>query len=398
MYYITFFAFFIDFFHLFSIKNLKSAEELIIMEKNNYRPQKSPGGSISGKSGRTEEKSMAAKNIDWANLGFGYMKTDYRYVSNYKNGSWDQGALTTDDQILLNECACVFQYAQTCFEGLKAYTTEDGHIVTFRPDLNGERMENSAKRLEMPVFPKERFVEAVTKVVEANADYVPPFGSGATLYIRPYMFGSDPVIGVKPASEYQFRTFCTPVGPYFKGGAKPITIRVCDFDRAAPHGTGHVKAGLNYAMSLHAIVDAHQQGYDENMYLDAATRTNVEETGGANFIFVTKDNTVVTPKSDSILPSITRRSILYVAEHYLGLKAEEREVPFEEVKEFAEAGLCGTAAVISPIGKIVDHGNEICLPSGMEKMGPVTQKLYDTLTGIQMGRIEAPQGWIHVIR
>ena len=309
---------------------------------------------------------MAAKNIDWANLGFGYMKTDYRYVSNYKNGSWDQGALTTDDQILLNECACVFQYAQTCFEGLKAYTTEDGHIVTFRPDLNGERMENSAKRLEMPVFPKERFVEAVTKVVEANADYVPPFGSGATLYIRPYMFGSDPVIGVKPASEYQFRTFCTPVGPYFKGGAKPITIRVCDFDRAAPHGTGHVKAGLNYAMSLHAIVDAHQQGYDENMYLDAATRTNVEETGGANFIFVTKDNTVVTPKSDSILPSITRR--------------------------------CGTAAVISPIGKIVDHGNEICLPSGMEKMGPVTQKLYDTLTGIQMGRIEAPQGWIHVIR
>ena len=151
-------------------------------------------------------------------------------------------------------------------------------------------------------------------------------------------------------------------------------------------------------MSLHAIVDAHQQGYDENMYLDAATRTNVEETGGANFIFVTKDNTVVTPKSDSILPSITRRSILYVAEHYLGLKAEEREVPFEEVKEFAEAGLCGTAAVISPIGKIVDHGNEICLPSGMEKMGPITQKLYDTLTGIQMGRIEAPQGWIHVIR
>ena len=212
------------------------------------------------------------------------------------------------------------------------------------------------------------------------------------------MFASGPVIGVKPSTEYQFRLFGTPVGPYFKGGAKPLTICVSDFDRAAPHGTGHVKAGLNYAMSLHAIVDAHQQGYDENMYLDAATRTNVEETGGANFIFVTKDNTVVTPKSDSILPSITRRSILYVAEHYLGLKAEEREVPFEEVKEFAEAGLCGTAAVISPIGKIVDHGNEICLPSGMEKMGSVTQKLYDTLTGIQMGRIEAPQGWIHVIR
>ena len=341
---------------------------------------------------------MAKQNIDWANLGFGYIKTDYRYVSNYKNGAWDEGGLVTDDTITLNECACVFQYAQTCFEGLKAYTTEDGHIVTFRPDLNAERMMNTAARLEMPQFPKERFLDAITKLVEANADYVPPYGSGATLYIRPFLFGTNPVIGVKPATEYQFRAFVTPVGPYFKGGAKPITIRVCDFDRAAPHGTGHVKAGLNYAMSLHAIVDAHNQGFDENMFLDAATRTYVEETGGANFIFVTKDNTVVTPKSDSILPSITRRSILYVAEHYLGLKAEERPVPFEEVKDFAECGLCGTAAVVSPVGKIVDHGKEICLPSGMEKMGPITQKLYDTLTGIQMGHIEAPEGWIHVIK
>lgn len=341
---------------------------------------------------------MAKKEIDWSNIGFGYIKTDYRYVSNFKDGSWDEGALITDDTITLSECACVLQYAQTCFEGLKAYTTEDGHIVIFRPDLNAERMMNSAARLEMPQFPKERFVEAVTKLVEANADFVPPYGSGATLYIRPYMFGTNPVIGVKPASEYQFRAFCTPVGPYFKGGAKPITIRVTDFDRAAPHGTGHVKAGLNYAMSLHAIVDAHKQGFDENMYLDAGTRTYVEETGGANFIFVTKDGTVVTPKSDSILPSITRRSILYVAEHYLGLKTEERKVPFSEVKDFAECGLCGTAAVISPVGKIVDHGNEICFPSGMEKMGPVIQKLYDTLTGIQMGHIEAPEGWIHVIK
>lgn len=348
--------------------------------------------------GRMEEFPMAKKDIDWSNIGFGYIKTDYRYVSNFKDGSWDDGALITDDTITLSECACVLQYAQTCFEGLKAYTTEDGHIVIFRPDLNAERMMNSAARLEMPQFPKERFVEAVTKLVEANADFVPPYGSGATLYIRPYMFGTSPVIGVKPASEYQFRAFCTPVGPYFKGGAKPITIRVTDFDRAAPHGTGHVKAGLNYAMSLHAIVDAHKQGFDENMYLDAGTRTYVEETGGANFIFVTKDGTVVTPKSDSILPSITRRSILYVAEHYLGLKTEERKVPFSEVKDFAECGLCGTAAVISPVGKIVDHGNEICFPSGMEKMGPVIQKLYDTLTGIQMGHIEAPEGWIHVIK
>ncbi len=337
---------------------------------------------------------MEKKNIDWFNLGFGYIETDKRYVSNYKDGAWDEGMLTSDSNVVINECACVLQYAQTCFEGLKAYTTEDGRIVTFRPDLNAERMANTATRLEMPAFPEERFVEAVRQVVKENAAYVPPFGSGATLYIRPYLFGSNAVIGVKPADEYQFRVFTTPVGPYFKGGAKPITIRVCDFDRAAPHGTGHVKAGLNYAMSLYAIMDAHRQGFDENMYLDAATRTKVEETGGANFLFVTKDGKVVTPKSDTILPSITRRSLMHVAKEYLGYEVEEREVYLDEVKDFAECGLCGTAAVISPVGKIVDHGKEICFPSGMEDMGPVTKKLYDTLTGIQMGRIEAPKGWI----
>ena len=296
---------------------------------------------------------MEKKNIDWSNIGFGYVQTDKRYVANYKDGAWDKGALTDDPNIVMNECAGVLQYAQTCFEGLKAYTTEDGHIVTFRPDLNAERLMDSAARLEMPQLPKEQFIDAVDQVVKANAGYVPPYGSGATLYIRPYMFGINPVIGVKPADEYQFRMFCTPVGPYFKGGAKPITIRVSDFDRAAPHGTGHVKAGLNYAMSLHAIVDAHQQGYDENVYLDAATRTKME--------------------------------------------VEQREVYLDEVKDFAECGLCGTAAVISPVGKIVDHGKEICFPSGMEEMGPVTKKLYETLTGIQMGRIEAPEGWIHRI-
>ena len=341
---------------------------------------------------------MEKKNIDWGNLGFGYVQTDYRYVSDFKDGSWDEGRLTKDANVVINECAGVLQYAQTVFEGMKAYTTEDGRIVTFRPDLNAERMENSAKRLEMPVFPKDRFVQAVIDTVKANAAYVPPYGSGATLYIRPYMFGSNPVIGVKPADEYQFRVFTTPVGPYFKGGIKPLTICVSDFDRAAPHGTGHIKAGLNYAMSLHAIMEAHRNGYDENMYLDAATRTKVEETGGANFLFITKDNKVVTPKSGSILPSITRRSLVYVAEHYLGLEVEEREIYFDEVKDFAECGLCGTAAVISPVGKIVNHGQEICFPSGMDEMGPVTRKLYDTLTGIQMGRIDAPEGWIQEIK
>ena len=338
-----------------------------------------------------------AKDIDWGSLGFGYVKTDKRFVANYSKGAWDDGALIDDDTITMSECAGVLQYAQTCFEGLKAYTTEDGRIVTFRPDLNAARMAETCKRLEMPVYPEDKWVDAIVQTVKGNIDYVPPYGSGATLYIRPYMFGINPVIGVKPAEDYQFRVFTTPVGPYFKGGAKPIVIRVSDYDRAAPHGTGHIKAGLNYAMSLHAIVEAHEQGYAENMYLDPGTRTKVEETGGANFIFVTKDGTLVTPKSDSILPSITRRSLMVVAEKYLGMKVEHREVFFSEVKDFAECGLCGTAAVISPVGKIFDHGNEIDFPSGMEEMGPYTKKLYDTLTGIQMGRIEAPEGWIKEI-
>ena len=335
------------------------------------------------------------KDIDWSSLGFGYITTDYRYISNFKDGKWDDGVLSTDSNVVLNESAGVLQYAQTCFEGLKAYRTVDGKVVCFRPDMNAKRMADTCKRLEMPVFPEDRFVDAVVKTVKANLDFVPPYGSGATLYLRPYMFGSNPVIGVKPADEYQFRIFATPVGPYFKGGVKPITLRVPDFDRAAPRGTGHVKAGLNYAMSLHPIVDAHKQGYNENMYLDSATRTKVEETGGANIIFVTKDNKVITPKSDSILPSITRRSLMYVAKEYLGLEAEEREIPFAEIKDFAECALCGTAAVLSPVGKVVNNGEEIVY--GMDDMGPITKKLYDTLTGIQMGRIEAPEGWIKVI-
>ena len=340
---------------------------------------------------------MEKKNIDWGNIGFAYMPTDMRYVANFKDGKWDEGGLTADSNVIINECAGILQYCQECFEGLKAYTTEDGSIVTFRPDLNAERMMNSASRLEMPPFPKERFLEAVDQVVRANAAWVPPYGSGATFYLRPYMFASGPVIGVKPSQEYQFRLFGTPVGPYFKGGAKPITICVSDFDRAAPHGTGHVKAGLNYAMSLHAHEVAHNNGFDENMFLDPATRTYVEETGGANFIFITKDGTFVTPKSDSILPSITRRSLMVVAEKYLHMPVEHRPVKFSEVPDFAECGLCGTAAVISPIGKVVDHGKEICFPSGMEEMGPYTKKLRETLTGIQMGEIEGPEGWVHKI-
>ena len=335
-----------------------------------------------------------SKNIDWDNLGFGYVETDYRYLSTYKDGKWDEGGLITDSNVVLNECAGVFQYAQTIFEGLKAYYTKDGHIVCFRPDLNAIRLDESAERLVMPKLPEGRFIEAVKEVVKANKDFVPPYGHGASLYVRPYMMGTNSVIGVKPADEYQFRILTTPVGPYFKGGAKPIKIRITDFDRAAPHGTGHIKAGLNYAMSLYAITDAHKEGYAENMYLDAATRTHVEETGGANFIFITKDGTLVTPKSDSILPSITRRSLMYVAEHYLGMKVEHRPVHVDELKDFAEIGLCGTAAVISPVGLIHTKDGDIHVSAGMDDMGPITKKLYDTLLGIQHCEIEAPEGWI----
>lgn len=335
-----------------------------------------------------------SKNIDWDNLGFGYVETEYRYLTTYKDGKWDEGGLITDANVVLNECAGVFQYAQTVFEGLKAYYTKDGHIVCFRPDLNAERLNQSCERLVMPTLPEGRFLEAVKEVVKANKDFVPPYGHGASLYIRPYMMGTNSVIGVKPADEYQFRVFTTPVGPYFKGGAKPIKIRITDYDRAAPHGTGHIKAGLNYAMSLYAITDAHNKGYAENMYLDAATRTHVEETGGANFIFITKDGKLVTPKSDSILPSITRRSLMYVAEHYLGMTVEHRPVYKDELKDFAEIGLCGTAAVISPVGQIDTPEGIINVPAGMDDMGPITKKLYDTLLGIQHGEIEAPEGWV----
>ena len=337
------------------------------------------------------------KNLDWGKLSFGYSKTDYNVRCYYKDGKWSAPEVSDSEMLNIHMASTCLHYGQEAFEGMKAFRGKDGKIRLFRCEENAKRMLSSAEYVMMQAPSIELFEEAVVKAIELNKEYVPPYESGASLYIRPLLIGVGPQMGVAPAKEYMFVVFVAPVGPYFKGGVKPLTIRVTDFDRAAPHGTGHIKAGLNYAMSLHAIVSAHKEGYDENMYLDAATRTKVEETGGANFLFVTKDNKVVTPKSDSILPSITRRSLVYVAKEYLGLEVEEREVYLDEVKDFAEAGLCGTAAVISPVGKIVDHGKEICLPSGMTEMGPVTKKLYETLTGIQMGRIEAPKGWIHVI-
>ncbi|MFR5102078.1 MAG: branched-chain amino acid aminotransferase [Christensenellaceae bacterium] len=336
---------------------------------------------------------MKKNEFDFQNLPVSYMKTPFRFVARYKDGIWEKGKLTRNAEIVLSESAGVLQYAQTCFEGLKAYTAKDGKIVCFRPDLNAERMEESAKRLEMPVYPKEKFLDAVRKVVRANEEYVPPYGSGAALYLRPFLFATGNVLGVKPASEYEFRIFASPVGPYFKSGIRPVSLKVSPFDRAAPHGTGHVKAGLNYAMSLYSGALAHAEGYDENLYLDAATRTCVEETGGANFIFVTRDGKFVTPASPTILPSITRRSLAYVAEHYLGMPVEERPVPFKEVPSFSECGLCGTAAVLTPVGKIVDGENEILFSSSETLI-----KLKKTLTAIQLKETDAPENWIFEIK
>lgn len=343
-------------------------------------------------------KSSSKKAIDWATLPFSYIQTEKRFVATWKDGTWSKGRLTTDASVHISECAGVLQYAQTVFEGLKAYTTEDGRIVTFRPDLNAERMMTSCERLEMPIFPKKDFIAAVLETVKANKKWVPPYGSGASLYIRPFMYGSGPVIGVNPAPEYEFRIFVTPVGPYFKGGAKSIVIRLSDRDRAAPHGTGDIKAGLNYAMSLYNIVDAHKNGFAENLYLDPATHTYVEETGGANILFVTKDGKIVTPKSNTILPSITRRSIIQVAKDYLHIPIEERNIPKSELSSFVECGLCGTAAVISPVGTIIDHTKKITFANSETTMGPVLKQVYDTLTGIQIGRIAAPAGWIYEVK
>ena len=340
---------------------------------------------------------MEKKDLDWGNLSFAYMHTDYSYVCNYKDGAWGEGGLTPDHTVTLSECAGLLHYCQEVFEGLKAYTTENGDIVCFRPDMNAQRMYDSAARLEMPSFPKDKFVEAVEMVVRANAAWVPPFGSGATLYIRPFMFATGDVIGVKPATEYQFRILVTPVGPYYKGGVKPVKLQVPEFDRAAPHGTGNIKAGLNYAMSLHPSVIAHSKGYADNLFLDPQTRTYVEETGGANVLFVKKDGTLVVPQSftDSILPSITRRSLVDVAEKMLGMTVEQRPVRFDEIDQFVECGMCGTAAVISPVGQI-DNGDKSVV-YGMEHVGPVMKKLRETLTGIQSGAIEDQFGWVHKI-
>lgn len=332
-------------------------------------------------------------SIDWGNLGFNYIKTDLRYLSHWKDGSWDEGVLTEDNQLHISEGSTALHYGQSCFEGLKAYRTKDGDINLFRPEENAKRMQRSCRRLLMPEVPTDVFIDAVKQVVKANEHYLPPYGTGGTLYIRPFLIGVGDNIGVKPASEYIFSVFCMPVGPYFKGGLTPTNFLVSDYDRAAGRGTGAAKVGGNYAGSLLPGAEAHKRAFSDAIYLDPITHTKIEEVGAANFFGITKDDKFITPESPSILPSITKYSLLYLAEHRLGLTVEQGDVYIDQLDQFKEAGACGTAAVISPIGGI-QYGDTFHVFYSETEVGPVTKRLYDELVGIQFGDVEAPEGWI----
>ena len=332
-------------------------------------------------------------NINWEELGFSYIKTPLRYLSYWKDGKWDEGVLIEDNQLHISEGSPAIHYGQQCFEGLKAYRCQDGSINLFRVDQNAKRINSSGSRLMMPHLPEEKFIEAVKQVVLANHEYVPPYGTGGTLYLRPLIIGVGDSIGVSPASEYIFTVFCMPVGPYFKGGMKPTNFVVSDYDRAAPVGTGAVKVGGNYASSLLPGQEAKERSFSDCIYLDPYTHTKIEEVGSANFFGITRDNQFITPISPSILPSITKYSLLYLAKERLGMEAIEGDVLLSELDQFSEAGACGTAAVISPIGGI-QNGEEFHVFYSEENVGPVTKKLYDELTGIQFGDVEAPMGWI----
>ncbi len=332
-------------------------------------------------------------DIEWSKLGFSYMKTDYRYLSKWKDGQWDEGQLVEDNNLSISEASTALHYGQQCFEGMKAYRRKDGKIQLFRPDQNAKRINRSCDRVLMPQIPEEKFIEAVKQVVKANEHFVPPYGSGATLYLRPFVIGVGHNLGVRPAPEYIFSIFAVPVGPYFKGGLKPVNFMTSHYDRAATCGTGAAKVGGNYAGSLYPNKLAKDKGFADCIYLDPATHTKIEEVGAANFFGITQDDKFITPDSPSILPSITKYSLLHVAKEYLNLEVEERDVLVDNLGEFKEAGACGTAAVITPIGGIQHKDNFHVFHSETE-VGPITRKLYDTLYNIQFGDIEAPEGWI----
>ncbi len=335
--------------------------------------------------------------LDWKNLGFNIMPTDFNMRCVFRDGKWGELEASRDQTIPIHIGATCLHYGQQSFEGLKAYYGADGLIRLFRHDENAKRMQVSAQGILLAEVPVSLFMEAVEKVVLLNKKFVPPYGTGASLYIRPLLIGTGPEVGVRPAKEYTFLVFVMPVGPYFKAGFKPVNMMICrDHDRAAPMGTGHLKVGGNYAASMSSILDAHNRGYATAIYLDSRERKYIDECGPANF-FGIKGDTFVTPKSQSILPSITNMSLQKLAES-MGMKVEKRPVLLEELAEFDEAGACGTAAVITPIHKVFDPETDTTYTFGdASNPGPVTTKLYETLTGIQKGDLEDPFGWTKIL-
>lgn len=340
---------------------------------------------------------MKELELDWSNLSFGYMKTDYNVRCYYRNGEWGDVEVSDSENITLHMAATCLHYGQEAFEGLKAFRGKDGKVRIFRLEANAERLQSTCDGIMMPQLPTEKFREMVLRVVKMNERFVPPYESGASLYIRPLLIGTGPQVGVHPADEYLFVIFVMPVGPYFKGGfaTNPYVV-IRQYDRSAPLGTGIYKVGGNYAASMKANKLAHDLGYSCEFYLDAKEKKYIDECGAANF-FGIKENTYVTPKSTSILPSITNKSLMQLAED-MGLKVERRQIPIEELDSFEEAGACGTAAVISPIERIDDlemKRSYVIAKDG--KPGPICRKLYDTLRGIQYGDIEDPYGWVTIV-
>jgi branched-chain amino acid aminotransferase len=345
-------------------------------------------------------RQQSKKDLDWGNISFDYMKTDYRFVAQYQDGQWSDGELIEDEMMQVHEGSPALHYAQQCFEGLKAQTARDGRVLLFRPELNAERISTTARRLLMPDLPEALFMRAVEETVRANHAWIPPYGTGASLYIRPFYVGVGENLGLKPASKYEFRVFVSPVGPYYKGGGVSlISLAVTNFDRAAPSGTGHVKAGANYAGGLLSTKTAQQLGANEALYLDSAERKYLDEAGSANILLSMKGNRFVTPKSDAILPSVTRRSIMKLAEDELKLKTEERPVELmKELPEIEEMAACGTAAVISPVGQLWVNDQWYKFYKNGEEVGPIMQQLYDSLTQIQQGEREDIYQWTREMR
>jgi branched-chain amino acid aminotransferase len=333
-------------------------------------------------------------DLNWGSLGFNYIKTDKRFLAHYKEGKWNQGIVTENSDITISEGSTVFHYGQSCFEGLKAFTANDGRILIFRPDQNALRMQSSCRGLLMASPSVEMFVNACIEVCLRNWRFIPPYGSGAAFYLRPFLFGCGENLGVKPAKEYIFSVFGSPVGPYFKSGFKPVQFCTTKYNRAAPQGTGGIKVGGNYGASLLAHQEAIDAGYTDAIYLDPRNNTDIEEVGAANFFGITRDNKFVTPKSPSILPSITKYSLMHIAKRYLDMEVEERRVSIHQLDEFSEAGACGTAAVITPIGGIMHNGKLTRFYKDGQEAGPISRKLYELLTKMQCGDMEAPENWV----